>query len=89
MSKKELETKQFKSEDKEREYWSKIDLTDYFDKNDFGPVYFSNLKPTTSPISIRIPNYLIIRVKEQANALNIPYQSLIKEYIADGVEARK
>ena len=84
MPKNKLILPQFKNEDREREFWSKIDLTDYFDKDDFESVSFPNLKPTTRPISIRIPDYLIVRVKEQANELNIPYQSLIKKYIAQG-----
>ncbi len=36
-------------------------------------------------ISIRLPDYLLNLVKEKANAIHIPYQSLIKEYIKKGV----
>ncbi len=78
----------FKSENAERDFWSTADATDYFDKSDFVPVAFPNLKPSSSSISLRIPSYLLSRVKERANAIDIPYQSLIKEYIARGV-ARK
>ncbi len=48
-------------------------------------VSFPNLKPTTRPVSIRMPVWLLNRVKQKANALDIPYQSLIKEYINRGV----
>lgn len=78
-------TKNIKTEDQERDFWSKFDLSENFETDDFNDVSFPNLKPTTRPISIRIPEYLLVRVKEQANELNIPYQSVIKEYIARGV----
>lgn len=79
-----LKLPKFKNEDQERNFWSKTDLTDFFEKEDFQSVSFPNLKPTTRPISLRIPEYLIVIVKEQANELNIPYQSLMKKYIASG-----
>lgn len=83
--KKKLKVPKFKNEDEEREFWARLDLTDYFEPSDFVPVSFPNLKPTTRSISIRMPEYLIIRLKERANALDIPYQTLMKQYIAKGV----
>lgn len=83
--KKKLIVPAFKNEDQERDFWDSIDLTDYFDKKDAVPVAFPNLKPTSASISLRIPQHLLIRVKERANALDVPYQSLMKEYIARGV----
>lgn len=76
--KKELILPKFKSEDEERVFWAKIDLTDYFEPSDFVPVSFPNLKPTSRSVSIRLPEYLLDRIKEKANEINIPYQSLIK-----------
>ena len=86
--KKELKLPKFKNEDEEREFWSKVDLSDYYEASDMVPVSFPNLKPTSRPISIRLPEYLINNVKEKANAMGIPYQSLIKQYIAKGVGSR-
>ena len=83
--KKNLKIPKFKNEDQERVFWSKINLSKYFEADDFLSVSFPNLKPTSRPISIRIPEYLLIRIKEKANEINIPYQSLIKEYIKRGV----
>lgn len=83
--KKKLKIPKFKNEDEEREFWWKIDLSEYFEPSDFERVSFPNLKPTSHPISIRIPDYLLNRVKEKANEINVPYQSLIKEYIKKGV----
>lgn len=83
--KKKLKLAKFKNEDEERDFWAKIDLSDYYDENDLEEVSFPNLKPTSRSISIRIPEYLLNHVKEKANAINIPYQSLIKIYIQKGV----
>jgi predicted DNA binding CopG/RHH family protein len=83
--KKKLKVPKFKNEDQEREFWSNIDLSEYFEPSDFERVSFPNLKPTSRSISIRVPDYLLNLVKEKANAINIPYQSLIKEYIKKGV----
>lgn len=83
--KKKLKVPRFKNEDEERKFWAKVNLFDYFDASDFEKTSFPNLKPTSRPISIRLPAYLLIRLKERANEINVPYQSLIKEYIARGV----
>ena len=83
--KKKLKIPRFKNEDQERAYWSKIDMSKYFEADDFEKVSFPNLKPTSRTISIRIPEYLLIRLKERANEINIPYQSLIKDYIKRGI----
>jgi len=86
--KKELKLKKFKSEDEERNFWSKIDLSEYFEIQDFEKVSFPNLKPTTRSISLRLPEYIIVQAKEKANQMNVPYQSLIKKYIAEGLNNR-
>lgn len=86
--KKELKLKKFKNEDNERKFWSKIDLSEYFNSKDFESVSFPNLKPTTKPISIRLPEFIINRAKEVANEINVPYQSLLKKYIAEELKTR-
>lgn len=83
--KKNLKVLKFKSENRERDFWAKINLADYFESSDFEKASFPNLKPTSHAISIRIPDYLVTRLKERANEINVPYQSLIKEYIAEGM----
>jgi len=83
--KKQLNIPKFENEDEERKFWAKVNLVDYFKPNDFEIVSFPNLKPTTKPISIRLPEYLIDRIKEKANEINIPYQSLIKGYLKKAV----
>jgi predicted DNA binding CopG/RHH family protein len=87
--KKPLKLPKFKNEDEERKFWAKINLADYYEPSDFVPVSFPNLKPTTRSISIRLPEYLLDRIKEQANEINVPYQSLIKGYLKKAVFGQK
>ena len=82
--KKSLKIPKFKNENEERKFWSKINLADYFKASDFELALFPNLKPSSRSISLRLPDYLLALIKEQANELNVPYQSLIKKYIAQG-----
>jgi len=83
--KKQLKLRKFRKEDQERAFWSRVDLSEYFEPKDFKRVSFPNLKPTSTSISLRIPNYILVRLKERANALNVPYQTLMKQYIRRGV----
>ena len=84
---KKVNIPKFKNENEERNFWSKVDLSEYFEKQDFINIAFPNLKPTSSAISVRIPNYLLVRIKEKAHELHIPYQTLMKQYIAKGIFA--
>lgn len=84
MNKKKLRISKFRNEDDERDFWARINLADYFQPSDFVRASFPNLKPTSRPISLRIPEYLLIRIKEKANEMHVPYQSLMKRYIAEG-----
>ena len=83
--KRKFKLPKFKRESAERKFWSGVNLATYFRSADFEPVSFPNLKPSSRSIAIRIPEYLIMRLKERANELNVPYQSLMKAYIARGV----
>lgn len=76
----------FNSEAKEREFWQTHDSTEYVDwsKAKRG-VVFPNLKLTTKPITIRLPAGLIDRVKIEAHKMDVPYQSLIKQFIFEGI----
>ena len=83
--KKKLKIPKFKNENQERTFWSKLNLNEYFEPSDFQRVSFPNLKPSSQPISLRLPSHLLARVKEHANDMDVPYQSLIKKYIAQGI----
>jgi len=79
--KKKLELPEFANEDEERDFWADVDLSDYFNADDFEPVSFPNLKPTSRSISIRFPEYVLDTVKMKANEMGVPYQALIKEAV--------
>lgn len=86
MKKKLKNTPKFRNEDDERNFWDTHDLTEYFDMSKAEPVIFPNLKPTTKSISLRLPEYLLARIKQLANSRDVPYQSLMKIFLAERIE---
>ena len=76
----------FKSEKEELEFWSPHDSADYIDYSKTKRALFPNLKPSTRTISIRLPESLIEHLKVLANKRDIPYQSLLKMFLAEKVE---
>jgi predicted DNA binding CopG/RHH family protein len=68
----------FNNQQEEIEFWDNHDATDYFDMTKAKQVKFSNLKKSTKTISLRLPEDMLEKLKVQANALDIPYQSFIK-----------
>ncbi len=76
----------FNSETKEREFWQTHDSTEYVDwsKATRG-VSFPNLKLTSRPITLRLPAGMIDRLKIRAHKMDVPYQSLIKQMIFEGL----
>ncbi len=75
----------FRDEDAEREFWATHDLSDYFDLARAVPARFPNLKPSTATISLRLPASLLADLKILANRLDVPYQSLLKVFLAQRV----
>lgn len=76
----------FKNEDEERNFWDTHDITDYFDMSKAERVIFPNLKFSTETISLRLPESLLAEIKALANSKDVPYQSLMKIYLAERVE---
>lgn len=74
-----------KTEIDQREFWLTHDSTEFLDWNQAKIGIFPNLKPTAKLISIRLPEWMLEKVKMQANRLDIPYQSLVKKFIASGL----
>jgi predicted DNA binding CopG/RHH family protein len=79
----------FESEDQEREFWASHDSTEYINWQQAKPVRMSNLHPTTRTISIRLPESMIETLKVLANKRDVPYQSLLKMFVADRIEAEQ
>ena len=85
MSKKQAIPK-FNSEERERAFWADQDSTDYVDWSSAKKVVFPQLKPSTKTISLRLPETLLEDLKYLANKRDVPYQSLLKIFLAERVE---
>lgn len=79
----------FKNEDEERDFWATADTSEYFDFDKAEEVSFPNLRPSVEPISIRLPTKLIADLKVLAYKRDVPYQSLLKIFLAERVEEEK
>lgn len=76
----------FKNEDEEVEFWATHDATEYVDFSKAKKALFPNLKLSTKTISIRLPESLIEHMKQLANKRDVPYQSLLKMFLAERIE---
>lgn len=76
----------FSSEDLERDFWAKNDSSQYIDWAKAENVSLPRLRPSTRTISIRLPEPMIERLKVLANKRDIPYQSLLKLFVAERIE---
>lgn len=85
MKKKLKKIPHFKSEAAERRFWQRVDSTKYVDYSRMEQWRFPNLKLTTKPITIRLPETLIERLKIKAHKRDIPYQTYIKEVLFDSL----
>jgi predicted DNA binding CopG/RHH family protein len=86
MSSSRKKVPKFTSEDAEREFWSSHDSSEYVDWSAARPVVLANLKPTLRTISIRLPEPMLAELRRLANKRDIPYQSLIKSFLAERIE---
>ena len=77
---------EFKSEQEEREFWENHDSSEYLDLSKAERAIFPNLKPSTKTISLRLPEGLLDSIKVEANKRDMPYQSLIKVWLAKEVQ---
>lgn len=75
----------FASERAEREYWETHDAGPVVDWTKARHAVFPNLKASTETISLRLPTALLSDLKVLANKRDVPYQSLLKVYLADRV----
>ncbi|MGH7614588.1 MAG: BrnA antitoxin family protein [Gemmatimonadales bacterium] len=79
----------FSTEDEEREFWAAHDSADYVDWSKARVVRFPNLRPSSTAISVRLPDTLLTELKLLANERDVPYQSLLKVYLTDRVTAER
>ena len=83
MSKVKKEIPIFKTENEERKFWSNHDSTEYIDWDQAKVGLFPNLKPSLKTISIRLPENMICKLKMLANKKDIPYQTLLRQFLSD------
>jgi predicted DNA binding CopG/RHH family protein len=77
----------FRNEVEERHFWETRASSDYVDWSKANRARFPNLKPSTASISLRLPLALLERIKIAANKRDMPYQSLIKAWLAEKIDA--
>ncbi len=85
MSKHSKPVPSFTDEAAERRFWETHDSADYLDWGKAERVRLPRVKPSTTAISIRLPVGLLERIKVAANRQDVPYQSLIKVWLAERV----
>jgi len=76
----------FQNEDQERDFWSSHDSAEYLDWGKAKRLSFPNLKPSTKTISIRLPESMLDELKMLANKRDVPYQSLLKVFLAERIK---
>jgi predicted DNA binding CopG/RHH family protein len=76
----------FRSEEAERRFWAEADSSDYVDWSEARKPAFPNLRPSTRTISLRLPESLLEDLKLLANKRDVPYQSLLKIYLAERIQ---
>ena len=76
----------FKNEDEERDFWANHDTTEYFDVTKPVKLDLTHLKRSTKSVTVRLPEWLVDRLKILANKKDVPYQSLLKFFLAEKVQ---
>jgi len=76
----------FKSEDKEREFWADADSLEFIDWKKAKKIVLPDLKPSVRTISLRLPESMLEEIKLLANKRDVPYQSLMKMFLAERIE---
>ncbi|HEX9737512.1 MAG TPA: BrnA antitoxin family protein [Thermoanaerobaculia bacterium] len=75
----------FETEDDEREFWASAESTDHIDWSRARRTTMPKLKPSTRTISLRLPEVLLDNLKMLANKRDVPYQSLLKIFLAERI----
>ena len=75
----------FRNEEEERAFWADRDSTEHLDWRKAEKATFANLKPSTKTISVRLPESLLEALKLIANKRDVPYQSLLKIFLAERI----
>ena len=79
----------FKNEAEEHAFWARRDSTNYVDWGNAKKIRMPNLKPTLRTISLRLPESMLAQLKVLAHQRDVPYQSLMKMYLAEKIETER
>ena len=85
MKNKSRKKPKFRTEEEERKFWSVHDSTEFVDWKKAKRTVFPNLKPSAKTISIRLPESMLEELKLLANKRDVPYQSLLKIFLAEKI----
>jgi predicted DNA binding CopG/RHH family protein len=86
MEKKKKRIPKHRSEDQERAFWAREDSAAYIDWSKAERLVLPNLKPSLRTISLRLPEHMLAELKVLANKRDVPYQSLLKFFLAERLE---
>jgi predicted DNA binding CopG/RHH family protein len=75
----------FHSDEEAGAFWMSHDTAEYFDLSKAQPVRFAKLRPSTTTISLRLPQAMLEELRVLANERDVPYQSLLKVYLAERI----
>ena len=76
----------FENEEKEREFWTEADSSEYIDWKKAKKTILPNLKPSVKTISLRLPESMLEEIKLLANKRDVPYQSLMKIFLSERID---
>ena len=76
----------FKTEDEERNFWARHDSTEFVDWKKARRAVLPNLKPSVKTISLRVPQSMLEELKLLAHKRDVPYQSLLKIFLAEKIQ---
>ena len=79
----------FQTEDQERAFWARHEVVDFFDWDKAVSAKFPALRPSTETISLRLPASLLEDLKILANERDVPYQSLLKIFLAERIATER
>ena len=79
----------FNDEEAEREFWANADSTEYIDWSKAQRIILPNFWPTLRTISLRLPESMIAELKLLANQRDVPYQSLLKVFLAERINEER
>jgi uncharacterized DUF497 family protein len=80
---------EFQSEAGERRFWATHDSTGFVEWQSAQTRKFTKLKPTLRTISLRLPVSMIEDLKILANKRDVPYQSLLKVFLAERLQQER